>query len=435
VVYPVRVRFAPSPARAFDIDSARLALANWTFALRNQGRFVLRIEDVVAARRRVAPERVEEVIRVLALLGVRGDDPAFEGPYFQSCNSARHLAAMERLRDERSAYYCACDPAKARCGGGCEERGLNARRAGTLRFRAPHDFPLATADGGVLFVLANTVDDITEGITHVIRGQEHLADSGKQRLLWEALGAPAPDWTHLTPVCATWRTGRPGHLVTVEDFVADGCLPQALADCLASLDATARLEERRLGEFNRARIRALESDEFAALCRPWLVPPRAPWPSHAFDEKRFAAVAPLVQSRIGFLSEVPALVDWLFLAEPSVEDKAWAQVMRPGVFGLLSGILEALLVADWSVLGVAAALAETAHAHGLAAADTEAVVRVAVTGRAEGLPLSASLAVLGRRKTVTRISAALERLAADNRHVLQSGENQRYSHNVRRAVR
>ncbi|WP_373287873.1 hypothetical protein [Streptomyces lasiicapitis] len=175
--------------------------------------------------------------------------------------------------------------------------------------------------------------------------------------------------------------------------------------------AATRFEERDLGEYHRRRIRALSGEDFAEASRPWLGAPHAPWPTHALDEKSFASVAPLVQGRITWLSEIKDLVDWLFLPEPVVDEKAWAQVILPGVAELLSDVEKQLSRTEWSVPGIAAALSDVAQSHGLPPDATESVARVAVTGRAEeGLPLSAALPALGRRRTLARIRAAIGRL-------------------------
>ena len=215
-----RVRFAPSPTGMFHVGGARSALHNWLYARQHGGALVLRIEDTDASRNR--PEWIEGIIRALAWLGI--DEDQYEGPYFQSANTGEHTKAVERLRAAGRAYFCDCtrDDVIARTGdsykgydGHCRDRGLEAGPGRALRFRTPdegttvvvdlirgkpafenatiEDFVIARGDGSVLFMLANVVDDMTQGITHVIRAEEHLSNTPKQQMLWEALGGAAAD--------------------------------------------------------------------------------------------------------------------------------------------------------------------------------------------------------------------------------------------------
>ncbi|MFO7400832.1 MAG: glutamate--tRNA ligase family protein, partial [Actinomycetales bacterium] len=207
----------------FHVGGARSALYNWAFALRHGGTFVLRIEDTDQSRNR--PEWTEGIISALAWLGISKESPHFEGPYFQSSYEKLHREAAQRLLNEGKAYYCTCtrDDVKARTGseyqgydGYCRDRGLTE---GAIRFRTPddgvtvvddvvrgrvefpnaamEDFVIVRGDGSPLFILANVVDDMEMRITHVIRAEEHLSNTPKQQLLWEALGARPPVWAHV----------------------------------------------------------------------------------------------------------------------------------------------------------------------------------------------------------------------------------------------
>ncbi|MFO7252777.1 MAG: glutamate--tRNA ligase family protein, partial [Actinomycetes bacterium] len=207
----------------FHVGGARSALFNWALAVQSGGRFILRIEDTDQARNR--PEWTEGIISALAWLGISSDSPYFEGPYFQSDYAEQHRAAVAKLLADGRAYYCDCtrEDVKERTGseyqgydGYCRDRGLTS---GAVRFRTPdegvtvvedkvrgrvefanesiEDFAIARTDGSPLFVLANVVDDMEMRITHVVRGDEHLANTPKQQLLWEALGATPPVWAHV----------------------------------------------------------------------------------------------------------------------------------------------------------------------------------------------------------------------------------------------
>src|SRR6185436_13661970 len=201
-----RFRFAPSPTGFFHVGGARTALFNWALAKRLGGTFVLRIEDTDEARNRF--EWTQGIVDALAWLGISADDPAFEGPYHQSDHAAAHVAAAERFYAEGRAYYCDLtgEEIQARSkssgiqgyDGYSRDRGLGPGPGRVLRFRTPdgttvvhdeirgdvefanetiEDFVLLRSNGTPIFVLANVVDDIEMGITHVVRGEEHLPNT------------------------------------------------------------------------------------------------------------------------------------------------------------------------------------------------------------------------------------------------------------------
>jgi len=466
----VRVRFAPSPTGLFHVGGARSALFNWAVARQSGGRFVLRIEDTDAARNR--PEWTEGIVRALDWLGISGSSPTFEGPYFQSAQAAQHQEAARRLAAARRAYYCGCsrEAVAARTGeanrgydGHCRDLGLPPGEGRALRFRTPEDgvttvvdlirgktdfpntamedFVLARSDGTVTFLLANAVDDVDMGITHVIRGEEHLSNAPKQLLLWEALGAAAPVWAHV-PVIVNERRqklSKRRDKVALEDYQAEGYLAAAMTNYLMLLgwgprdggaeimpwerietefrieDVTlspAFFDERKLRAFNGEYVRALGLDGFIQACRPWLAGPATPWPAERFDEAVFAAVAPLAQTRVGVLSEITALVDFLFTDAAPADEQAWAKAMSGLAEVILRDTVAAFQDAQWQAEELKMRLEAVGAGHGLKLGKAQAPVRVAVTGRTVGLPLFESLVVLGRDRTLGRLTAALERLTS-----------------------
>jgi glutamyl-tRNA synthetase len=167
----------------------------------------------------------------------------------------------------------------------------------------------------------------------------------------------------------------------------------------------------KLRALNGSYLRAMSLADFIAACQPGLKGLAAPWPPERFDEEKFAAAAPLVQTRAAVLGEVPALVDFLFLESPPIDEQAWAAAMRdPG-----PAILEETLAAyeqllDWAPEALRARLEEIGAAHGKKLAVAQAPIRVAVTGRSVGLPLFESLALLGKPATLDRLRSTLTRL-------------------------
>ncbi len=466
-----RLRFAPSPTGMFHVGNARSLLLNWVVARQSGGSLVLRIEDTDAARSR--PEWTQGIIDAMAWLGVGPDE--YEGPYFQSANAGAHQEAIGRLLAAGRAYFCDCsrEDVIARTGdshrgydGFCRDRGLAAAEGRAVRFRTPEegativddlvrgkpafdnalleDFVIARGDRSATFLLANVVDDMTMGITHVIRAEEHLSNAPKQQLLWEALGAPPPVWAH-TPILVNakrQKLSKRRDRVALEDFRAEGYLAAAMRNYLMLLgwapsgdreivpweviETEFRLEEvnsapaffdvTKLRAFNGDYIRALTPEEFVAACEPWLTGPSTPWDANAYDADVFAAVAPLAQTRLVLLSEIVALVDFLFLDEPVVDEAAWSKAMkdRDNAAALLTATVDAYAqVADdqaWDAQTLKTRLEEVGLAHGLKLGRAQAPVRVAVTGRSVGLPLFETLAALGPDRTLARLRTALARL-------------------------
>ncbi|MFC3500658.1 glutamate--tRNA ligase [Micromonospora krabiensis] len=466
----VRVRFAPSPTGMFHVGGARSALQNWIYAKQQGGVFVLRIEDTDAARNK--PEWTEGILSALDWIGI--ERTSYEGPHFQSENAHEHRAAAQRLYESGRAYYCDCtrEDVQARTGsqyagydGYHRDKGLGPGEGRALRFRTPdegetvvvdlirgeptfenkliEDFVIARGDGSPVFLLANVVDDMTMGITHVIRAEEHLPNTPKQQLLWDALGVKPPVWAHVPVVVNEKRQklSKRRDKVALEAYRDEGYLADAMRNYLMLLGwapsgdreivpwsvieqefrledvnpSPAFFDEKKLRAFNGEYIRALSVEDFVDACQPWLTgtgtiaPP--PWQPEEFDADVFAAVAPLAQTRIAVLSEIVPNVDFLFLATPLVEEAAWAKAMKEGSAELLDGAIAAFEALDsWDAESTKAALEAVGAERGLKLGKAQAPVRVAVTGRTVGLPLFESLQVLGRERTLTRLRAARVRL-------------------------
>jgi len=455
----------------FHVGGARSALFNWALAKHYDGTFILRIEDTDAARNR--PEWTDAILRSLAVLGMSQDDPTFEGPYFQSANDQLHTEAAAKLYAEGKAYYCDCvrEDVIARTGsqhlgydGYCRTRGLEPGPGRALRFQTPdegettvvdlirgnpsfpnnvlEDFVIARGDGSAVFLLANVVDDIDERVTHVIRGEEHLPNTPKQQLLWSALGQEPPVWAHLPVIVNEKRQklSKRRDKVSLEDFLADGILPEAMVNYLMLLgwspgndeevlpfaemvrrfdithvnSASAFFDVKKLTALNGDYIRALSPDDFLAVTLPIVRASAAPWPSDAFVEADYRAVAPLVQTRIATLNEIYPNVDFLFLADVPIDQAAWDKAMREPGGAVLRGVRDALAAlpeSEWDADTLKQVVTDVGLAHGLKLGKAQAPVRVATTGRSVGLPLFESLVVLGRDRTLVRLDAALARLA------------------------
>jgi glutamyl-tRNA synthetase len=455
-----RFRIAPSPTGYFHVGGARTALFNWALARRLGGRFVLRIEDTDEARNR--PEWTQGIIDALAWLGISADDPTFEGPYHQSDNAAAHVVAAERLFAEGRAYYCDLTSEQiqerskasgvAGYDGYSRDRGLGPGPGRVLRFRTPdegvtvvhdeirgevtfandsiEDFVLLRSNGTPIFVLANMVDDLEMGITHVVRGEEHLPNAPKQQLLFEALGHETPVWAHVPVLVNEQRRklSKRRDKVALESYRDEGYLADAMVNYLMTLgwapkgdteivpwsviEEEFRLEDvthspaffdvKKLTAFNGEYIRALPLDAFIAACAPWI-------PDH-YDRAVFARLAPELQSRAQTLAAVPGQIDFLFAA-PVVDTASWDKAMgQPWAGKLLDGVIAGFESAPWDAATLEAEWRAVSESVGAALRLTQGPVRVAVTGRIAGPPLYPCLVELGRDETLRRLRAAREKV-------------------------
>ena len=169
----------------------------------------------------------------------------------------------------------------------------------------------------------------------------------------------------------------------------------------------AYFDVKKLEAFNGEYIRAMSTEEFVDRCQPWLVAPHAPWHPERFDRAAFESMAPLVQTRVTRLGEVPALVDFLFLEEPQTDPASWDKAMKgPDAATVLDDTITAYETAPWDADALKAALEMVGERVGLKLGKAQAPVRVAVTGRTVGPPLFESLVVLGRERTLERLRAA-----------------------------
>lgn len=278
----VRVRFAPSPTGYLHVGGARTAIFNWLFARQHNGVFILRIEDTDIQRSSEA--MVQGILDGLAFMKVSAD----EGPFFQSSFVEAHLKAANRLVDEGKAYYDftpkeqtddrtvkerIVDRARAQAGTGKERspyrdlsldearKRLGEGEPAAIRLKVPEvgvstfndlvygpqerdysdieDLVLVRSDGHPLYNLSVVVDDIEMKITHVIRGQDHLTNTHKQILIYQALGAPMPEFAHLPLIFAPGREKlskrKHGEVVSVTTYKERGFIPDALLNFLALL--------------------------------------------------------------------------------------------------------------------------------------------------------------------------------------------------------
>jgi glutamyl-tRNA synthetase len=461
-----RVRFAPSPTGSLHVGGARTALYNLLFARRTKGAFLLRIEDTDVERSR--EELSDQILSALRWLGIDWD----EGPYFQSQRGELYRAAAERLVVEGKAYRAFETPEQLEAerknadaagrayrysGAGRAippEESESRARAGerhVVRLKMPaetivvedvirgrvefpaealDDFVLVRSDGHPLYHFCVCVDDADMAITHVIRGDDHLANTPKHVALFRALGAPAPQFAHLGMILGTDRkklSKRHG-AAAVEEWRDEGILPEALFNFLALLgwapggDREILTREEMEAEFALEKVGAspsvfdpekllwMNAQYMARLPAEELLArsaPHAPAGLPASDIARKAVE--LHRTRARTTIEMGRALS-SYAADPSAYDpEGLKKHVKPETAGLLQKLaakLEAL--PDWTVEAIEAALRATAEEAGVSAGKLIHPTRLALTGTTVGAPLFDVVALLGKETALRRLSKFLD---------------------------
>jgi glutamyl-tRNA synthetase len=448
----MRVRFAPSPTGALHIGGARTALYNWLLA-RGQaygpagepGTLVLRIEDT--DRERSTPENVEQILDALRWLNLDWD----EGPVFQSERAERHREVLARLLESGHAYHSTAtaddvQTYKARHG---FERGYRGvpEEAGAVRLRVPDDgetifddvirgqirfanssmddFVIARADGSVLYVFANLVDDLDADITDVVRGEDHISNTPKQLLVLDALGVDPPRYAHLPLLHGPdgRKLSKRHGAASVQELRAAGYLPEAVDNYIAllgagfaadeeffSLDELAerfRLErvsknpavfdERKLRHLNGRWVRELGVDELTTRLEEFT------------GRTGLRDAVEISEEKIQTLADFWPLVGFLFDG-PADDPKAFQKVIASnGGLESLRAARKALARAEpFTVQNIERALREVVEDHGVKPAKVFQPVRVAIAGTTVSPGIFESVALLGKDETLARIDRALE---------------------------
>ncbi len=479
----VRVRFAPSPTGHLHIGGARTAIYNWAFARRSGGTFILRIDDTDPERSTY--ENTEAILRSLRWLGIDWDEGPEAGgpvgPYFQTARAESYVAALESLKSSGAAYPCFCTAEQleakrgdARATGGTAgyDRTCRAIDPATAAERVtagePHvwrlavpadraevsfvdeirgdmsfpasaldDFVLVRTDGTPTYNFATVADDAAMGITHVIRGDDHLSNTPRQILVFEGLGAKVPVFAHLSMI---WgpdgkRLSKRHGATAVEAYQDEGYLPEALLNYLAllgwSLDGETTIISRdallqnfsfdrvsrnpaifdaeKLDWINGVYIRELSAPEFVRRVVPFLVQAGL-LQSEDVDARRgwLEQLAPLVNERVKHLDEVAPAVAFLFtnviIMDPAAVEKVLA---KAGACSLLDACIGALEpIEPFDAASIKTALLEVAESAGVKPKEVFQAVRVAVSGTTVSPPLFESLQLLGRERSVGRLQAA-----------------------------
>jgi glutamyl-tRNA synthetase len=444
----MKVRFAPSPTGALHIGGARTALYNWLLARGGGGELVLRIEDT--DRERSTRENVEQIFDALRWLEIDWDGD----PVFQSQRAQRHREVLDQLLAAGHAYYsnATAQDVRAWKEQHGDERGFRGEREGSgavrLRagegetvvqdlirgpttFRHEHmdDPVIARADGSVLYNFAVAVDDLDAGITHVVRGEDHLSNTPRQLLVVEALGADPPAYAHLPLLHGPdgKKLSKRHGAASVQELRDAGYLPEAVRNYLSLLgwgheDDTklsteellrlfriedvsrnpARFDEQKLRWLNGLYLRELSPDELAARL------------SDFTGREVTPEVAAITQEKIQTLADFWPLAGFLFdgpAEDPAARDKVLG---RDGAAETLAEARQALADADpFDVAQVEASLRGVVERRGVKPREVFQPVRVAIAGTTVSPGIFESVVALGREEALRRIDAALAQVSSE----------------------
>ncbi|KUJ96423.1 MAG: Glutamate--tRNA ligase [Desulfonauticus sp. 38_4375] len=458
----VVTRFAPSPTGYLHIGGARTALFSYLWARKNQGKFILRIEDT--DQERSTPEMTQAILKAMEWLGLE-----YEELYFQSKRQEIHQEYIDKLVAEGKAYWCECSPEeveqmrqeamakglKPKYNGRCREKNLGPGPGRVVRLKAPlegetsfvdlvkgkisvqnqelDDLILRRSDGTPTYNLAVVVDDLTMGITHVIRGDDHVNNTHRQILIYKALNAPIPQFAHVPMILGPDKkklSKRHGAL-SVMVYKEMGFLPEALLNYLARLGwsykdqeifSKAELIEKfslenlskspsvfdteKLLWLNSHYIKESSRQRLAQLLLEFLQPEGFN-PSLAYLEK----IVPLYQPRAKTLKEMAEQMHF-FLKEAKELDydaKAVEKFLTPEVIPHLQKIREKIAtLTNFEQKALENIFAAYLEENQLKFKVIAQPLRVALTGQTVSPGLFETMEVLGKEEVLNRLQRALE---------------------------
>ena len=462
----VRVRFAPSPTGHLHVGGARTALFNWLYARHHGGRFVLRIEDT--DRSRSTEENLGFILDALGWLGLHWEEGPPAPGYRQTERMAIYREHAERLLAAGRAYYCACSPAELdearraaealketfRYSGLCRDRGLTA---GALRLRVPDagatvvndlihgpvtfehrqldDWILVRSDGTPTYNFCVVVDDVTMAITHVIRGNDHLSNTPKQILCYEALGYRVPEMAHVSMILGTDRSrlSKRHGATSVQAFREHGILADAMVNYLARLgwshgdqeifsraelvelfdvkdvaSSGAVFDQTKLEWLNQEYMKRMDDRGLAELVAPFVERAGLPVPA---DREWLARVVATLKERAKTLRELVAVGRFYFVAPSGYDEKAAAKLLTEAGAERLDRLIARLASVEFTPASLESAYRELAQELGLKLVDLAQLSRLAVTGTTASPPIFDVLAIIGRDETLARLQRARSSLA------------------------
>jgi len=434
----IRVRFAPSPTGKVHIGNIRAAIYNWLFARHTGGKFLLRVEDTDLERS--TPEAIQALLECMQWLGLDYDEPAV----YQTKNLRRHLDCVKKLLADGRAYEM-------------EKTSRDGKTGKVIMFRMPKegvlayddivkghmekkaedvpDFAIVRSDGSPIFHLANVVDDIDQGITHVIRGDDHVENTFKHIELFKALGTTPPKYGHLSMIVNA--QGKPyskrDGAAFVGEFRDNGYLPEALFNYLLLLgwnpgderEVLTRDEMVALFDIEKVHVTAAKFDIKKLQWMNGEYIRRAPRETYRAELLARLAAAGLavpadfnldllvdqLQVRTKFWSDIPGNCAFFFSEDYPVDEKAVEKrLKKEGVKELLLDLADRFAKLEPFTTATGEAMVkELSQGNGMG--PWVHPIRVAVSGRGEGIGLFEMCELLGRDKVVARLRRAAETCA------------------------
>jgi glutamyl-tRNA synthetase len=458
----VVTRFAPSPTGLLHVGGVRTALFSWLYARRTGGRFILRIEDT--DRERSTEEAVRVILEGMAWLGLDSD----EGPYYQTQRFDRYREVLQAMLQAGTAYHCYCTKQeldalreqqiarkeKPRYTGICRDR-LTPRPGvdPVVRFRNPlqgavvvedivhgpvtfqnaelDDLIVARADGTPTYNFCVVVDDMDMGVTHVIRGDDHLNNTPRQMNMLQALGATVPCYAHVPMILGAdgAKLSKRHGAVSVLQFEEEGYLPEALLNYLVRLGWSHGDQEVFTREEMIAAFDIHDVNKAASAFNPekllWLnqqhmmrATPAALVPHlrvqlrrsgvDSTDQSLLEGVILAQRERAKTMKEMAQNSRFFFTDSVTVDPRAAAKHLGGDALAMLASARARLAsLTEWSAAAIHATVNELATALGSGLGKVAQPLRVAVTGSAISPPIDVTLALLGRERTLARIDAVL----------------------------
>ncbi|RME26505.1 MAG: glutamate--tRNA ligase [Deltaproteobacteria bacterium] len=474
----MRLRFAPSPTGHLHIGGARTALFNFLLARRHGGVFVLRIEDTDRARSR--PEYEEEILRDLRWLSLDWDEGpgvgGSRGPYHQMQRLDHYGPYIDQLLAEGKAYRCNCSAERIQQGREalqaagrkpmydrhCRDLDLGPDCGEhVVRLKVPlegstafddhvrgrveidnaeiDDFVIRRSNGLPPYNFVVVVDDHEMGITHVVRGEDHINNTPKQVLIYRALGWEPPEFAHAPLILGPdgSRLSKRHGAVSVGAYREEGYLPEALVNYLVrlgwshgddevfsldelisvfSLDgitkAGGRWDVDKLRWLNQVWMKRLDPADLAERARPFLVAAGA---DPALIDDRLVPAVLTVRERARTLVELGEQARFYFVPDDALDwdEQAVKKHIKASTRPILDGLLAVLEgVEDWSQEGLEAAVKPWVEAEGIKLGKVAQPVRVSLTGKGVGPGLWEMLAAIGREVALRRIRAGRDKAAA-----------------------
>ena len=446
----VRVRFAPSPTGFFHIGSARTALFNWLYARHTGGTFVLRIEDT--DKERNTEEALQVLLEGMKWMGMDWDEGpdvgGNYGPYFQSQRQPIYDEYLEKLTAAGRTYekdgaiwfklegerystyddYLKTEIEKVKAMPVVIEDEVRGR----VERAEEKDFVLVRKDGSPGFHLVNVIDDITMGITHVIRGEDHLSNTSKHVELYNAFGVKPPKFAHIPLILKVEGSGKMSKRdkgALIEEYEARGFLAVAVRNYISLLGwnpkderekmnideiielfdfsginkGNSRFDEKKLSALNAEYLRELNIESFTFLARPLLN--EAGVVSENADENYLQAVLTLCQPKARSLDTLSELCGYFFVDDYAMDEKTGAKIAKKTdpkeLLGEVLPILESIKSFDADTLK--SALETHAESKDQKVFAYFPALRYATSGQGGGPDLLPMLAVMGRERVVARI--------------------------------